>query len=64
MKRLLLCFRPLLSAFHAAEPAPVDFTVTLETVMQHDDGKFLWFHPRAAATPGLGGRLRGRCPVT
>lgn len=35
---------------HAAEP--VDFTVKLETVMKHDDGKFLWFHPRAAAVPG------------
>jgi hypothetical protein len=30
----------------------VDFTVKLETVMKHDDGKFLWFHPRAAAVPG------------
>jgi hypothetical protein len=36
---------------HAAEPPP-DFTVKLETVMKHDDGKFLWFHPRAAAVPG------------
>jgi hypothetical protein len=26
--------------------------VKLETVMRHDDGKFLWFHPRAAAIPG------------
>jgi hypothetical protein len=30
----------------------VEFTVKLETVMTHDDGKFLWFHPRAAAVPG------------
>ncbi len=35
---------------HAAEQP--DFTVKLETVMKHDDGKFLWFHPRAAAVPG------------
>ncbi len=35
---------------HAAEPP--DFTVKLETVIKHDDGKFLWFHPRAAAVPG------------
>jgi hypothetical protein len=34
----------------AAEP--VEFTVKLETVMKHDDGQFLWFHPRAAAMPG------------
>lgn len=38
----------------AAEPVPVEFTVKLETVMKHDDGKFLWFHPRAAAIPGRG----------
>ena len=36
---------------HAAEPGPT-FTVKLETVLKHDDGKFLWFHPRAAAIPG------------
>ncbi|MEQ1853653.1 MAG: exo-alpha-sialidase [Chthoniobacteraceae bacterium] len=35
----------------AAAPATVEFTVKLETVMSHDDGKFLWFHPRAAAIP-------------
>jgi hypothetical protein len=38
------------SFLHAAEP--IEFTVKLETVMRHDDGKFLWFHPRAAAIPG------------
>ena len=30
------------------------FQVKLDTVLEHDDGKFLWFHPRAAAVPGLG----------
>jgi len=42
----------VLSVFgiHAIEP--LDFTVKLETVMKHDDGDFLWFHPRAAAIPG------------
>lgn len=38
-------------AVPAAEP-PLDFTVKLEAVLKHDDGKFLWFHPRAAAIPG------------
>ncbi len=28
--------------------------VKLETVLKHDDGQFLWFHPRAVALPGLG----------
>jgi hypothetical protein len=40
----------LSSGVFASEPP--DFTVKLETVMKHDDGKFLWFHPRASAMPG------------
>ena len=48
---LLLAAYALRPATHAAEPAPVEFTVKLETVMKHDDGKFIWFHPRAAAIP-------------
>lgn len=44
-----------LACCHAATAAdPPDFTVKLETVMKHDDGSFLWFHPRAAAIPGSG----------
>ncbi len=43
-----------MAILYAAEPVPVEFTVKLETVMKHDDGKFLWFHPRAAAIPGRG----------
>lgn len=39
----------------AAEPTPVEFTVKRETVMKHDDGNFLWFHPRAAAIPSRTG---------
>lgn len=35
----------------AAESAPLEYTVKLETVMKHDDGQFLWFHPRVAAIP-------------
>jgi hypothetical protein len=30
------------------------FETRLEAVLQHDDGKFLWYHPRTAAIPGLG----------
>src|SRR5262245_42341840 len=43
--------------FHAANAGarePLDFTVKLETVLEHDDGKFLWFHPRVAAMPQAG----------
>jgi hypothetical protein len=53
MKALLRLFVFLLATggpLQAVEP--LAFTVTLETVMQHDDGKFLWFHPRATAIPG------------
>ena len=35
----------------AAQSAAPTFTVKLETVLKHDDGKFLWFHPRVAALP-------------
>jgi hypothetical protein len=44
----------LLSTTLAQPPAPVDYTVELETVMKHDDDKFHWFHPRAAAYPVSG----------
>jgi hypothetical protein len=39
----------------AAGPPVVEFSVKLETVMKHDDGKFLWFHPRAVAVPSVDG---------
>lgn len=34
---------------------PLTFQVKLETVMKHDDGQFLWFHPRAVAVPSPAG---------
>src|SRR5581483_9028738 len=30
------------------------FRIKLDTVLKHDDGKFLWYHPRVAVVPGLG----------
>lgn len=56
--RTLLCLA--LFAVHPSAPAdegrpPVlDFDIKLETVLTHDDGEFLWFHPRVAAIPGAG----------
>ncbi len=38
----------------AAEPQPsresesLDYDIKLETILKHDDGKFIWFHPRVA----------------
>jgi hypothetical protein len=37
-----------------AKSRPLDFRIKLETVLEHDDGRFLWFHPRVAAIPGTG----------
>lgn len=53
MTRHLTLLLLLTGSIAAAAPPAVDFTVKLETVMKHDDGKFLWFHPRAAAIPSL-----------
>jgi len=51
MNHLPILLLALLS-FTARAAEPLGFTVKLETVLKHDDGKFLWFHPRAAAIPG------------
>jgi len=60
MNHFVLCLLGLsagLQSIHAAEPVPLEYMVKLETVMKHDDGKFLWFHPRAVAIPGAGKEL-------
>ncbi|MCF7786889.1 MAG: hypothetical protein K9N47_12250 [Prosthecobacter sp.] len=50
--KTILCIL-LISALHHVHAAEsLSFTVKLETVLKHDDGKFLWFHPRSAAFPG------------
>jgi len=60
MKRPLLSLLLLVAAiptWASAEDAPkkaLSFEIKLDTVLEHDDGKFLWFHPRAAALPGYG----------
>lgn len=38
-----------------AERSSLAYSVKLETAMKHDDGQFLWFHPRVAAIPGNDG---------
>jgi lysophospholipase L1-like esterase len=32
-------------------PPPVRFTTELRTILEHDDGRYLWYHPRATAIP-------------
>ncbi|HOZ45169.1 MAG TPA: exo-alpha-sialidase [Candidatus Hydrogenedentes bacterium] len=38
----------------AAVFEPLDYTIRVDTVLKHDDGEFIWFHPRVAAIPGAG----------
>lgn len=48
---ILLVLIHLLAVHNSiAEP----FNIQLDTVVEHDDGKFLWFHPRTAAVPDAG----------
>jgi len=42
------------SVLFGEEPRPLGFTVKLEVVRQALTPEFCWFHPRAAANPGLG----------
>ena len=44
-------FKALAAAVDSARSGPVDFKVRLEEVLSHDDGKFLWYHPRATVYP-------------
>ena len=41
----------LLSAGLRLTAAPLDFEIRLETVIEHDDRKFLWYHPRPVSIP-------------
>ncbi len=51
----LLCLCCLFVAAAAvADINTPSYEIVLDTVLEHDDGAFLWFHPRAAAVPGAG----------
>lgn len=43
--------QPVLTSLLKPEFQPVGYRIERETILKHDDGKFLWFHPRAAAIP-------------
>src|SRR5438132_14078601 len=36
----------LLAAAGATAAEPLAFTIKVDTILEHDDGKFLWYHPR------------------
>ncbi|MBI2433850.1 MAG: exo-alpha-sialidase [Candidatus Hydrogenedentes bacterium] len=48
------CAWLVLGVAAAAMTARAEFETPLETILKHDDGQWLWFHPRAAAVPGQG----------
>ena len=50
-RELAEALRPALRDAFRPAPRAVPFTTRLETVLAHDDGQFLWYHPRAAAIP-------------
>ncbi|MBI5770515.1 MAG: hypothetical protein HZA93_22245 [Verrucomicrobia bacterium] len=45
----------LLAAVASAAPAPVDFTLQLDTIREGFDGVHCWVHPRAGIVPRAGG---------
>lgn len=51
---LLALMLLVLAGGPAIADEPLRFTVKLDTVLEHDDGKFLWFHPRVAVIPKMG----------
>ena len=44
-------FPAVAAAVDNARGGPLDFQVRLEEVLSHDDGKYLWYHPRAVVYP-------------
>lgn len=58
MMRSVLCLAllaiPSPAPADEGRPPVLDYDIKLETVLTHDDGEFLWFHPRVAAIPDAG----------
>lgn len=52
MRRLTLFLIAFAAAWSLRAVEPLGFTIELETALEHDDGHFLWFHPRATPAPG------------
>ncbi len=51
--RLALCFLLVMTAWPGVG-LTTPFETVLDTALEHDDGAFLWFHPRATAIPDAG----------
>ena len=61
-RELAEALRPALRDAFRPAPRAVPFTTRLETVLAHDDGQFLWYHPRADGHPEGRRRCRSRGP--
>lgn len=42
----------------------LDYTVQLQNIMEHDDGQFLWYHPRAVVWPREGHPTQRQALIT
>ncbi|WP_165226416.1 GDSL-type esterase/lipase family protein [Aquisphaera insulae] len=63
-RELAQALAPALRAAFGPAPAIVPFRTELRTILEHDDGRFLWYHPRATAVPGAGGPARPEVLIT
>src|SRR4051794_30102808 len=52
-RRWIALMLGLICGVERLESAALDYQVRLQTVMEHDDGHFLWYHPRVAAFSGV-----------
>jgi hypothetical protein len=59
-----LCWRCSAAEDPSRTPDIWDYRVELQTVLQHDDGQFLWYHPRVAAIPAEGGHVSSLVMMT
>lgn len=64
----MLCAGAFISCFvvvvSAKPPNFLDYRVKVETVLEHDDRKFLWYHPRATRVPVGAPRNRAHVLMT
>lgn len=51
----MLCRSASIAFAQGETPIVLDYEIRLQTVLEHDDGQFLWFHPRVAPVPSTTG---------
>ena len=63
-RELAAALLPVLVDALGSDARPVPFSTRLDTVLEHDDGKFLWYHPRATPVPSRDGKGRSDVLMT